>query len=90
MEITYNLVKDLLEKSGYYTTDKVIWDTINNINKLIKGNKKGQDIHAVCLEGMPGSGKTFYAETYQKILEEILSENVEMIDFQCDATTGKA
>ena len=58
MEITYNLVKDLLEKSGYYTTDKVIWDTINNINKLVKGNKKGQDIHAVCLEGMPGSGKT--------------------------------
>ena len=90
MEITYNLVKDLLEKSGYYTTDKVIWDTINNINKLVKGNKKGQDIHAVCLEGMPGSGKTFYARTYQKILEEILSENVEMIDFQCDATTGKA
>lgn len=90
MEITYNLVKDLLEKYGYYTTDKVIWDTINNINKLTKGNKKGQDIHAVCLEGMPGSGKTFYAETYQKVLEEMLSENVEMIDFQCDATTGKA
>ena len=46
MEITYNLVKDLLEKSGYYTADKVIWDTIN---KLVKGNKKGQDIHAVRL-----------------------------------------
>ena len=90
MKITYNLVKDLLEKYGYYTSDKVIWDTINNINKLIKGNKKGQDIHAVCLEGMPGSGKTFYAEIYQKVLEEILSENVEIIDFQCDATTGKA
>ena len=90
MEITYTVVKELLEKHGYYTTDKIIWDTINNINKLVKGNKKGQDIHAVCLEGMPGSGKTFYAETYQKVLQDILSENVEMIDFQCDATTGKS
>ena len=90
MEITYELVKNLLEKYGYYTEDKVIWATINNINKMIKGNKKGQDIHAVCLEGTPGSGKTFYAETYQKVLSEILGEDVEMIDFQCDATTGKA
>ena len=90
MEITYALVKKLLERNGYYTDDKVIWNTINNINKIVKGNKKGQNIHAICLEGMPGSGKTFYAETYQKILQEILSENVEMIDFQCDATTGKA
>lgn len=90
MEITYELVKNLLKKYGYYTEDKVIWATINNINKMIKGNKKGQDIHAVCLEGTPGSGKTFYAETYQKVLSEILGEDVEMIDFQCDATTGKA
>lgn len=90
MEITYALVKELLEKNGYYTDDKAIWNTINNINKIVKGNKKGQNIHAICLEGMPGSGKTFYAETYQKVLQEILSENVEMIDFQCDATTGKA
>ena len=90
MEITYALVKKLLERNGYYTDDKVIWNTINNINKIVKGNKKGQNIHEICLEGMPGSGKTFYAETYQKILQEILSENVEMIDFQCDATTGKA
>lgn len=90
MEISYILVKELLEKYGYYTDDKVIWDTINNINKIVKGNKKGQNIHAICLEGMPGSGKTFYAETYQKVLQEILSENVEMVDFQCDATTGKA
>ena len=90
MEITYELVKNLLEKYGYYTEDKVIWATINNINKMIKGNKKGQDIHAVCLEGTPGSGKTFYAETYKKVLSEILGEDVVMIDFQCDATTGKA
>ena len=40
MEITYTVVKELLEKYGYYTTDKIIWDTINNINKLVKGNKK--------------------------------------------------
>lgn len=40
------------------------------------------------MEGPPGAGKTEFAKTYTKLSNELF-KNVELVDYQCDATTGK-
>lgn len=88
--ISINEVKENLEKLGYIAIEELIYDTYNalcmfNDSKI----NSGQDIYAICLEGPPGAGKTEFAKTYTKICNEIFDKNVEMVDYQCDATTGK-
>ena len=46
--------------------------------------------YAVCLEGPPGAGKTKYAEVYTKLISDLHNDNVEMLSYQCDPTTGKS
>ena len=90
MEITYGTIKKYLEEEKYIATDNIIWKVAKDVKKMKKDKQKGQDIYAICLEGPPGAGKSFYAETYKKIIEKIYNEEVEMIQYQCDGTTGKA
>ncbi len=84
-----NLKKEI-EKLGYYATDELIYNTFNSLCMFEEGKiNAGQDIYAICLEGPPGAGKTEFAKTYTKIVDNMFNGNVEMVDYQCDATTGK-
>ncbi len=89
--VDYESVKEKLESYGYYATDELTYFLINGILKF-QGNKRGlgQDIYAVCLEGPPGAGKTRYAEVYTELLGDLYNDNVEMLSYQCDPTTGKS
>ena len=90
MEISFEKIKELMEKYNYFAEDELIWQTYININKFLNGGQVGQNVHAICLEGPPGSGKTEYAKIYRNVLKDILGEDVELITYQCDSTTGKA
>ena len=90
MELSYEKIKEIFEKYGYFAEDELIWQTYINVDKIINNGQVGQDIHAICLEGPPGAGKTEYAKVYTKLLAELLGEEVSLIDYQCDSTTGKA
>lgn len=88
--ITIEELKNKFKELDYFVTDELLYDAFNalcifNDNKI----NAGQDIFAVCLEGPPGAGKTEFAKVYTKISNKLFGGNVEMVDYQCDATTGK-
>ena len=88
--ITLDELKIKIEETGYIATEELIYETFNALC-MFDDNKinSGQDIYAICLEGPPGAGKTEYAKTYTKISNKIFNGEVELVDYQCDATTGK-
>jgi len=90
MDIKFNKIKELMESKKYIATDEIVWNTIKSIKRMKNGNQKGQDIYSVVLEGPPGAGKSFYAKTYKKVLEEVFNEDVQFLEYQCDSTTGKS
>lgn len=90
MEISYQSIKEKMEQYGYFAEDELIWQTYINIQNFINNSQIGQDIYAICLEGPPGSGKTRYAKIYRKMLRDFLTDDVELIDYQCDSSTGKS
>ena len=90
MKVSFEKVKELLEKNNYIPNDELVWNTVKAIKKMIKGNQKGQGIYSIVLEGPPGAGKSFYVETYKKVLQEFFDEDVELVEYQCDSTTGKS
>ena len=90
MKISFDIIKNILKEKKYIATDDVVWNVIKGIKKMKEGKQKGQDLYSICLEGPPGAGKTFYAETYKKVLEEVFNEEVVFLQYQCDSTTGKS
>lgn len=88
--ITIEELKSKIEELGYIATEELLYDTFNALCVFGDGNlNPGQDIFAICLEGPPGAGKTEFAKVYTKIASKMFKSNVEMVSYQCDATTGK-
>lgn len=88
--ITHEELKNEMERLGYYPTEELVFEAWNGLFMFGLGEiNPGQDIFAACLEGPPGAGKTFYAETYCKLAKQIYNEEVSLVEYQCDATTGK-
>lgn len=83
-------IRKEIEDIGYMATEELLYDTFNALY-LFNSDKKnpGQDIYSICLEGPPGAGKTEYAKMYTKLSNMYFNDNVELIEYQCDATTGK-
>ena len=87
--IAINDVKNKVEAMGYYPSDELLYDMYNALVLFnTKAITNGQDIYALCLEGPPGAGKTAYADIYAKLSNELFG-NVELVEYQCDPTTGK-
>lgn len=83
-------LKSMIEETGYIATEELIYDTFNALCMFGDNDiNPGQDIYAICLEGPPGAGKTEFAKTYTKLSNKMFNGEVELVDYQCDATTGK-
>ena len=89
IDFNIDILQNKLEKLGYYPTRELVLQTGLNIRKMTKGGQVGQGIHAICLDGPPGAGKSFYAKTYQKLLGEILNSDIKMVSYQCNTSTSK-
>lgn len=82
-------ISEIFEENGYFANEEIIYDTFNAICMFLDEEESpGQDIYAICLDGPPGAGKTEFAHAYTKLLGE-LYDDVVMVSYQCDATTGK-
>ena len=83
-------IGEAMQKYGYYASEELKYNAFSALLNFSSGKtRKGQDIYAVCLEGPPGAGKTEYAKIYTKLVRELWDGEVELISYQCDATTGK-
>ena len=90
--ISVETVKKMMEKYGYICDDEsLLWEAVSIVNSLAAngGDRKGQDISAICLAGPPGSGKTEFAKVIYKIVRDLIAPDCVLVSYQCDPTTGK-
>lgn len=89
-KITFEEIENNMKKYGYYASKELQYDAfLGLLNFESSVQNAGQDIYAVCLEGPPGAGKTEYAKVYTKLVKDIWNGDAVLVDYQCDATTGK-
>lgn len=87
--ISFKKMKEKIKEMGYYATDELLYDTYNALLIFEEASiNPGQDIFAMCLEGPPGAGKTEFTSIYTKLANDLFG-NVELVEYQCDAQTGK-
>lgn len=89
-KINLNDVKEQMENIGYYPTRQLVLETALGIKAMQENGQVGQGIHAICLSGPPGAGKSFYAKTYKKILEKELKKEIHFVKYSCNTSTGKS
>ena len=83
-------IDSLLKKYGYFAEEELQYQAFLGLLNFNRNTVNvGQDIYTICLEGPPGAGKTEYANTYAKLITDIYKGNCVLIEYQCDATTGK-
>jgi hypothetical protein len=83
-------IAKVMKSYGYYASEELQYNAFIGLLNFGKNELNcGQDIFATCLEGPPGAGKTEYAKIYTKLVAEFCNGEVELVDYQCDATTGK-
>ena len=82
-------IKEELEDIGYFPTKQIAIETQLNLSKMNK-SKVGQKIHAFCLSGPPGAGKSFYVESYVKLAQKKMNKTIEIISYQCHAKTSES
>ena len=82
-------IEQELEDIGYFPTKQIAIETQLNLNKITKP-KVGQKIHAFCLSGPPGAGKSFYVESYVKLVKKRIKANIERISYQCHSKTSES
>ncbi len=90
VEVSIAEVHRDLEKLGYYPTREIVLETALNLKRYQIGGKVGQGIQAICLDGPPGAGKSFYAKTYKKLAERLFNEPIHLVSYQCNTDTGKS
>lgn len=88
-KISYDKIKELFIKYNYLPTEDLIWRTYIGLMQSVGKRRSGQDVYSICLDGPAGAGKSSYAKTYKKILEEITGNNYEFVTYSCNTKTGK-
>lgn len=80
-------IQEELEEIGYFPNKQITIETQLNINKIMK-SKVGQKVHAFCLSGPPGAGKSFYVESYAKLVKKKVNKPIKIISYQCHTKTS--
>lgn len=83
-------LRSLFKKNHYFPTDEILINAYLGINNLDSDTSLGQDIWALCLEGPAGAGKSSFVNVYRKILEYYFDEEIELIKYECNDTTGSS
>jgi hypothetical protein len=83
-------LKKKMENVGYYPERKLVLETALGIKAMKEDGQVGQGIHAICLSGPPGAGKSFYAKTYKKILAQEIGKKIDFVKYTCNTSTGKS
>lgn len=82
-------LKIIFEESGYYPTEEILTEAYLGLKRLGSGiTSRGQDIYTLCFDGPAGAGKTSFIKAYIKAAKQLFNEDIEMIKYQCNDTTG--
>ncbi len=81
-------LKKIFESFGYFPTKEILVEAYLGLKKFGSSSGVGQDIYAMCFDGPPGAGKSSFVEAYSRVVEFYLDEKIEIINYQCNDTTG--
>lgn len=89
MNISKEDLNKLFEENGYFIEDYALSKAYLSLYYLTNKKTVGQEVYSLCLDGPSGCGKTSFVEAYTKVASKLLNQEVEFINFQLDAETGK-